>query len=348
MRPLVGINYFAGWWKGAGDKWYEPWNASVDWRPLYKERVPLLGAYNSQETMDREIVAASSHGVDFFQILWYDDLPKPRAPGAENLNRGLKEFMASPESHRMNFTIEVCNAHPRFNITSDAEWATLVRTVFVPAMSHPSYLRTIDGDLVFKFISGGGLKTGSCNKSTDCVHARIEHLRAAVRAAGLGEMIVGAGMGQKDTTGVAWWGGHDTFNWTGVYAGVANDTAALKGHVLPWKVESDFTRYWRFQHLKANQSAGFLPVVMSGWDPRPWREARASYVFPTEQEWVNELEMVKSDLASYPFGFPLRDGSNQPAFNIYAWNEFGEGGFMAPTEGWQYSRLEAIQKVFPK
>jgi len=40
-----------------------------DWRPDYPGRVPILGQYNDQETMDREILAASSHGVDFFQIL---------------------------------------------------------------------------------------------------------------------------------------------------------------------------------------------------------------------------------------------------------------------------------------
>ena len=28
--------------------------------------------------------------------------------------------------------------------------------------------------------------------------------------------------------------------------------------------------------------------------------------------------------------------------------EFGEGGMMAPTHGWQYKRLEAITRVFGK
>ena len=31
---------------------------------------------------------------------------------------------------------------------------------------------------------------------------------------------------------------------------------------------------------------------------------------------------------------------------IYAWNEFGEGGILAPTVGDQESKLEAVQKVF--
>ena len=43
---------------------------------------------------------------------------------------------------------------------------------------------------------------------------------------------------------------------------------------------------------------------------------------------------------------PLPSGALQPAFNIYAWNEFGEGGIMAPSNGWRYRRLEAIASVF--
>jgi hypothetical protein len=76
---LVGINYFAGWWKESPNKWHgQGWSVNdPDWRPKHPERVPLLGEYNDQATMDREILAAASHGVDFFAILYYF----PRAIG---------------------------------------------------------------------------------------------------------------------------------------------------------------------------------------------------------------------------------------------------------------------------
>ena len=81
----------------------------------------------------------------------------------------------------------------------------------------------------------------------------------------------------------------------------------------------------------------------------PWREQRASFFFPTDTEWEAELTMVKAQLApggTPNLGFPLPSGALQPAFNIYAWNEFGEGGIMAPSHGWRYRRLEAIASVF--
>ena len=67
-RCLVGIYYFAGWWEPLPNK-YTP--DGKDWRKDYVGRVPLLGQYNDQPTMDKEIVAAAESGVDFFQILWY-------------------------------------------------------------------------------------------------------------------------------------------------------------------------------------------------------------------------------------------------------------------------------------
>ena len=36
----------------------------------------------------------------------------------------------------------------------------------------------------------------------------------------------------------------------------------------------------------------------------------------------------------------------QKSFMIYAWNEFGEGGIMAPTVGKREMKLEGIQSVF--
>lgn len=349
-RPLVGINYFAGWWTGAGNKWRQPWNASVDWRGLYPERVPLLGAYNSQKTMDAEITAAADAGVDFFQILWYDDHPE-RAPNARLLNRGVSEFMASPNSSRMRFFIEWCNSAPLFNVSSDQDWATMVYEDWLPAFKHPSYLR-VGGALVFKVISAGGFLKNGCGMNHTLAEARWQMLRDVVRLEGLGEMIIGAGQAAPDKDEVGWWA-KGQYNWTGLYCAVDHDDPAYTGHVLPWQNESEFVNTNRQQHAQTSAAAGvpFLPMVVSGWDPRPWREKRASFAFPTDAEWEAELETVKEQLAlggTSNLGLPLPNGEVQPAFNIYAWNEFGEGGMMAPTRGWKYKRLEAIARVFGK
>jgi predicted amidohydrolase len=185
-RPLIGVSYFSGWWRPLPNKWnYDP--ALGDWRARFPERVPLLGEHNGQPTMDKEIVAASEHGVDFFLILWYYNGPgesQEREKHARFLNEGVKTFVKSPEAHRMRFAIEYCNHQP-YQVKSAEDWNHCVK---------------------------------------------------------------------------AW-------------------TAAMRQ---------------RLENL----------------------------------------------------GFPLPDGLRQKALTIYAWNEFGEGGFLAPTRGEGYMKLGAIQEVF--
>jgi hypothetical protein len=71
---------------------------------------------------------------------------------------------------------------------------------------------------------------------------------------------------------------------------------------------------------------------------------------PSQAEWTAALRQVKAqcETPANHFGFP--DASQphgyQPAFNIYAWNEFGEGGILAPTRGEGYMKLKAIAEVF--
>ena len=61
-RVLVGVNYFAGWWQPLPNKWNYS-SATGDWRTNFPGRVSWLGEYNTQDTMDREIVVAAKHGI---------------------------------------------------------------------------------------------------------------------------------------------------------------------------------------------------------------------------------------------------------------------------------------------
>jgi hypothetical protein len=94
----------------------------------------------------------------------------------------------------------------------------------------------------------------------------------------------------------------------------------------------------------------YMPLLAAGWDPSPWKydpNERPPYLPPTRKQWIRDLRRIATDLQNTPnLGIPLPDGSLQKAFTIYAWNEFGEGGYIAPTQGQQYMKLEAIRHVF--
>lgn len=329
---LVGASYFAGWWEPLPNKWHD--TDGNDWRPRFPGRDPLLGAYNTQETIDREINKAATFGVDFFSILWYYNPPGvERESNARFLNRGLDCYMASPEAGRMKFMIEFCN-HPPYEVTTEEDWKECVNT-WTRAMIHPSYLR-VKGRPVFKvhgaryFIAQNGSDMEQCR-------ARLEFLRAAAREQGLGELLIGGGVGAGEAIdakdNIA-----SLFDFTGTYMDVPPLKKREKDY--PYRDLASFIREERLKH--ANDAVPYMPFVGVGWAPHPWPDTRACFSLPNDKEWEEVLRQALTDLVVHEnMGLP-----GVKAFTIYAWNEFGEGGFIAPTQGWKYRRLKTLREVF--
>jgi hypothetical protein len=331
---LVGVNYFSGWWKPLPNKWQD--RRGEDWRLRFPERVSSLGEYNDQETMTREIKAAAGAGVGFFSILWYYNPPgHEREPNVAQTESGLANFMASPEARRLRFMIEFCN-HPPFDVPADADWDRCIQT-WLKALRHPSYLR-VGGRLVFK-VHGGHYFLQQNGGDPARARARLDALRQAVRQAGLGEMLIGCGVGAAERIGPE----HPltkTFDFTATYMDVPN----LKQTADDYPYET-LAREARQVH--ATDALPYVPYLAAGWCPRPWDDPRACFKFPTRAEWEAELRDMKSGLASGAnLGLPLPGGGRQGVFTIYAWNEFGEGGIVAPTRGEQTMKLDAIRAVF--
>jgi hypothetical protein len=333
-RPLVGVNYFAGWWRPEPNKWQ---CNGQDWRPAYPERLPLLGAFNEQETMDREIRAAADHGVDFFAILWYKANPGMNTgPHSELLNEGVLTFMRSRHAPRMKFIIEYCN-HAPFGVTEEAQWGRCVRT-WIETMRHPSYLR-VGGRPVFKIHAATHFFRQCAEDASRC-HARLDGLRRAVRQAGQGELLLGAGVGSGESIGPDHPAKH-LYDFTACYMAVP--PIARRPADYPYSILRQFTAENRLKHT--DDAIPHLPYIAAGWNPRPWRDPRPSFTLPSREDWTDALLELKQHLATGKLGFPVPEGI-RPAFTIYAWNEFGEGGMVAPTRGDGYMKLEVIRNVF--
>jgi hypothetical protein len=339
-RVLVGVNYFAGWWEPLPNKWnYDP--VVGDWRTNYPGRVPLLGEYNTQETMDREIVAAAAHGVDFFLILWYYNgagATAQRETHSRFLNAGLRNFIHSPEAHRLGLAIEYCN-HPPYEVKTDRDWEACLQA-WLPAFRHPSYLR-VGGRLVFKVHSWHYFWRENGENATAC-RARLAALRQSVRAAGLGELLIGCGVAANERIEA----GHPAtqfFEFTNTYMDLPNRPAGDADE--PYEVLARFIRESRDQHVR--DAVPYLPFLGAGFNARPWPDRRVRFAFPTRAEWTEGLRNMRADLERIgTLGLPRLDGGRQQAFTIYAWNEFGEGGIVAPTRGDGYMKLESIRTVF--
>jgi len=331
---LVGVHYFAGWWRARPNKWM---TGGEEWLQYYPEREPLLGLYNEQETMDREILTAANHGVDFFQILYFPLHGISPESGEARLNDGLKTFLASPNNHLLRFMIEYVN-HPPFDLPTDELWEKACYE-WANTMKHPSYLR-LGGRPVFK-VHGVDFLIRESGRDLSKVKARVETLRRIVRESGLPNPIIAGGVSAGS---IASGEAVEPFDYLTTYMEFAN----LPPTNVPYPYEQ-LIKYaekaWIAYGTKADKM--YMPYVPAGWDPRPWKDPRPPYTMPTREEWKFALRRVQAALDKYPnLGIPCGNGGRQKAFVIYAWNEFGEGGFIAPTKGEGAMKLDVIREVF--
>lgn len=238
--------------------------------------------------------------------------------------------------------MEACNADGHLSVTSEAGWDSIA-TVFVDVAKDPAYLR-IDGRPVFKIHSPGRFYTQLNSDISRCQNV-IQNFRQKAKNAGLGDIVIAVGTYGNGKIS----NGHNYTNYgidcTMQYAGLPETNVLPKGH-YPYSELTDYVESIR--DLRKFDALNWVPYIMSGWDASPWGgENRSTFDFPTREQWNSELNAIKDDLLTSPsLGFPKKDGTTQKAFTIYAWNEFGEGGIVAPTVGEQYMKLEEIKKVF--
>lgn len=332
---LVGVDYFCGWWREQPNK-YAP--HGIDWRTQYPGRVPLLGEYNEQATMDAEIKAAAEHGVDFFQILWYPLTGgKVHERHQDKLNVAVDQFMASSNAGLMKFTIEFCN-HPPFVVDTDKDWDEACRFLS-RVMKHPSYLR-VSGRCVIKihslhhFLQQNGM-------DQQRVDTRIRRLRESARDSGAGELVISAGVmaGSLPPPPAA-----APFDFLTTYMDMPQ--VAPREKPYPYEQLLAFAEQ-AWQRYAEAAPKPYVPYVPAGWDPRPWKDPRPPFDLPDRTQWLDALRRVKASLDRYPrLGIPSTDGPPAKAIHIYAWNEFAEGGFVAPTRGEGTMKLEVIREVF--
>lgn len=332
---LVGVYYFAGWWREQPNKWTID---GRDWRIDYPERVPLLGEYVEASTLEREIEAAASHGVDFFQILWYPQNKPDVHPHLSHLNDGVRFFTTARNASKMAFTLEYVN-HDPFSLTSDADWdAACVE--WTGALRHRSYLR-VGGRPVFKIHSLYHFLQQNEGDVRQMAQ-RVERLRRLVQSAGVPNPLVGAGVMATDVPKgepVA------PFDYLTTYMDVPN--LPQQSEPYPYaQLLAMAAEAW--QRYATESEKSYVPYLPAGWDPRPWKDPRARFAFPTREQWKEALTKVKDALQKHDrLGYP-QIGGRQKAVLIYAWNEYGEGGIVAPTRGEGYMKLEVLREVFGK
>jgi hypothetical protein len=94
------------------------------------------------------------------------------------------------------------------------------------------------------------------------------------------------------------------------------------------ELASHHERFWT-----GSPEQPYMPAVIAGWDKRPWERPSgedAGWYFPdnTPAQFAAHVQRAITWMDEHPDSTPA-----ERIVMVYAWNEYGEGGYLAPTTG---------------
>ncbi len=327
-RVQVGAYFFDGW---AGR---HPLAGKAEWarnapthltERMLKEfpgREPVWGwRDDALETMERQIDLAADNGIAFFAFCWYwrDDGRMINREAIENdpLHTSLGLYLKARNNDRLKFCLLVAN-HQGAEIKGAENWKQAAE-FWMPYLKHPQHVTVSGKPLIIVFSSAGGDKVGFAGA------------QEAARKAGLpGLAIAGCGEAPPET----------------------GYTHRTHYNVVPGYTEGP--EQHKYVELVAANMAGwggsrgqpYMPIVTAGWDKRPWEgpaglNQKAGWYYPDRTP--GQLSDFLCSAIAWMDRHPDQTTAERIVL-IYAWNEFGEGGHIAPTrEDSEGQYLDAIR-----
>jgi hypothetical protein len=323
-RPLVGAIRWDAWHDGLVGREVEYTLAPPEWRnrlPWFAEVSPS-GAVRTRaddpKVAAEEIARAARLGIDYFAFLWYDS---DRAMGSEDegMMRGLRYYRASPDRDRVKYTVVVDGDR----LADPGERATILRY-----MRDPNWVTVAGRPLIFVGLWADPARTD------------VEALRAASRAQGTGDpyvvqTVIGASSpsGIQRTVRTADAAGGDAVSWYSIAV------PSAQGGPYPLLAGTAREAWGRAARL----GTPVVPTAMAGWDPRP-RVARPPFWGDSGRSWFRaptpaELGRHLGEAVDWAAT------TGAPAVLVYAWNEYDEGGWLAPTLVPDPARQDAIREA---
>lgn len=325
----LGAYYFDGW---TGPLTNFHFNGLLN--GPYQDREPLSGWLDSNNcAVEQQLAWAHSFGIDFFVFDWYFNTAV-NEPG-DDLNSALKITHALPNRHGMQYAILYVNSPPF--VIGPSDWAGAINE-WLGYMSDPAYMQ-VNGKPLLYIIDMGQMRQAF--GSPTAVSGALNQLRTAAQAHGLAGVYIVGGFGGPD--GASPQGGQiqdltlafvDGYDAVSMY-NYPYAPPPING-MLPFSsLSSAGKSIWSQGALKS--PVPFIPVAVTGWDPRPWNERE---YFTNDLVWYSrspqDVTTFVSDAITWAESNPQLRPEASPAAPIVlmeAWNELGEGGYITPTVG---------------
>ncbi|QDW26918.1 hypothetical protein FFJ24_019690 [Pedobacter sp. KBS0701] len=328
----LGAYYFDGW-NGKSTN-----NLLTDsLKVRYLERKPKWGWITSTSyIMDQQIQLAERNGIDFFSFCWY--LPREKSADEEPLNNAVGLFMKSQLNSKMKFSILVAN-HPPYLITPEnwniatAEWIRLFK--------NKRYLKTNQKPLLTFFTFRTLLQEfGSVKALADS----ITSFRAKVKAAGFEGVALAVNLTDPNDNVLSANAKAAGFD---IFTGYNYHDSGLKANDTLTPINSMIDAEHKVWDLTKDKTNQFIPVTTLNWDPRPWRPGNENKIKRFSGFSGHSVEMSVSAMLSWMSVNKMYLTKERIAL-VYAWNEYGEGGWLTPSKLYGNQLLDGLRRAKQK
>jgi hypothetical protein len=321
----IGAYYFDGWSgiNSLDNDPNQPWarnaptHLTCNLAGKYGEREPVWGWRNDDlSIMEQQLDIAADHGVDFFAFCWYwhrdDKTYTPEGIASDSKHTSLGLYMQAPNKQRVKFCLLIANHDPLAIKGLDA-WKIAIDDHWIPYLKDEQAV-TVDGKPLIIIYDSSSMAEGA-----------LDYFEAQAKAAGLpGVSIAGCNKAKPG----------ERFKLQACYN-------TIPGY------ETDIPEAKDYKVLvKANQDSwegrpGFhcIPTLTTRWDKRPWdgppeenpgagAKPGWHYTDQTPQRFGDYLQSAITWMDNNPLA-----STEERHVLLYAWNEYGEGGYLAPTKG---------------
>ena len=331
-RAVVGVYYFDGWARQGNSHL-----TGLLTHSAYAGREPLSGWLdNTRRSIARQLAWAHDDGVSFFVFDWYYHHNGPPLP----LNSALHLYQKLPHHSGVRYALLDVNIG-RFAIPQE-DWHAEVTRWTKYYFTRRDYQR-IDGRPVLIIIDMGRFARqfagyDGAQGPTRSMNRALAVLQKVAREHGLpGIYVIG---------GVLWGSAYPHVRKFPNFSYLRQvHVDALSEYNYPYgggvfNGPRSYRRLmrigrWAWARYAVVSPHPYIPVVMDGWDPRPWNE-RVDGNLGWFQRTPSEFEEFVQAAIRWTLRHPnmrVAPPPHRPLLLIEAWNELGEGSYMVPTVG---------------
>jgi len=322
--PLVklGAYYFGGWYEGSSH--IKP--ALVNDFP---ERRPVWGwITNTADAMKAQIDLAADAGLYFFSFCWYfntQDLTENRPA-----NNAITLFRNAPNKKRLKFCFLVAN-HDGYRI-GPQNWLAL-KEHWKNAFKDSAYLR-VDGKPLIIFFDPSNLVVNF--GGAEPLKNMLSNFRDEVKAMGFpGAVIAGCPSASANGISGAVAAGFDALSGYNYHSsGFSSEIATPISNMTNAEANIIWPRF-------INSGAYYIPVATLNWDVRPWSSTPLTEKYFTgfgKSSVESSVKTIKKWILDNP-----ATATKEKLGILYAWNEYGEGGWLTPSDILKDSLLQGLK-----